>query len=176
MKKYITSKSRLKDFLKYEAKLYGIKKAHYPLIAISENKVLYRYNYILRKREYYTNCNKTIRKYISRLISIRMEREHSIFLAINVFDKGLKLVHIGPRLVNGGATVGKNFTMHANTYIVAGGVNDIAPRIGDNCIMGVGSIILGKAELGNNIAIGAGSVVNKQFPEGKKYDNCSVTG
>ena len=95
-----------------------------------------------------------------------------MFLAINTFDKGFKLVHIGPRLVNGKAEVGKNFTMHANTYIVAGGTNDDAPTIGNNCIMRIGSIILGKAILGDNIAVGAGAVVNKQFREG----NMTIAG
>lgn len=166
MKKIITNKNILKDFLKYESKRYNLKNEKFPFFAFNENKLLYKFNYLLRHLEYYTNCNKKIRKKIVGAIFWHYQKKYLIFLPINVFDVGLRLIHIGQRLVNVNVTVGKDFIMHINTFIVAGGTNDCAPIIGDNVIMGVNSTILGKANIGNNTAIGAGSVVNKDFSEG----------
>lgn len=44
-------------------------------------------------------------------------------------------------------------------------------RIGDNCIIGIRSIILPGVTIGNQCVIGAGSVVTKDVP-----DNCIVAG
>ena len=164
--KYIKCKGDLVNFLNYEFRKYGLSSRSYPLVAFSENKILYKFNYLLRHLEYYTNCNKPLRKVFIKLIFIRYTRKYLTFIPINVFDKGLKLVHIGQRLVNGGAIVGKDCTLHINTFMVAGGVNDFAPVIGDNCIFGVNSVVLGNAKIGDNVAVGAGAVVNKDFSEG----------
>ena len=43
--------------------------------------------------------------------------------------------------------------------------------IGDDCFIGMNSIILKGTTLGNNVIVGAGSVVHGQFP-----DNCIVAG
>ena len=170
--KYIIDKKTLKEFLKYESERYEIKSSRYPLVTIRENKLLYRFNFLLRKLEYYTNSNKIIRKRIARLRYIRLQRKYMMFLPINVFDKGLKLIHLGPRMVNGNALVGKNFIMHVNTNIVAGGVNDLAPKVGDNCIMAINSSLIGGTILGDNTVVGAGAVVTKDFSEG----NMTIAG
>lgn len=170
--KLIVDKRTLKEVLDYESKKYNLKKSTYPFIAIREEQILYRFNFLLRKLEYYTNTNKKIMKIIFKLFYLKLERKYSIFLPINVFDRGLKLIHIGPRLVNGNSNVGKNFIMHVNTGLVAGGVNDDVPKIGNDCILGVGSLVIGNAILGDNIAVGAGAVVNKSFSEG----NMTIAG
>ena len=168
----IDSKKKLNEFLKVESKNYNLKRSGFPIFGFSEDQVLYRFNYLLRKLEYYTNCNKKIRKLITKLIYIHYQRKYLMFIPINSFDIGLRFIHIGPRMVNGSAVVGKNFIMHMNTCIVAGGNNDISPIIGDNVIMGISSIVLGEARVGNNTAIGAGAVVNKDFSEG----NMTIAG
>ena len=170
--KYVDSKKKLKEFLKYECKRYGLKRASYPIFAFGEGAILFRFNFLLRKLEYYTNCKKRIRGLLFHLFYLRLERRYLVFIPINVFDKGFKMIHLGPRIVNGKTVVGKNFVMHANTYMVAGGVNDCAPVIGDDCIMGVGSIILGDAIVGDNSAIGAGAVVTRRFSDG----NMTIAG
>lgn len=43
--------------------------------------------------------------------------------------------------------------------------------IGDNCFIGMNSIILKGTKLGNNVIVGAGSVVHGTFP-----DNCIIAG
>lgn len=43
--------------------------------------------------------------------------------------------------------------------------------IGDNCFIGMNSIILMGSKIGNNVIVGAGSVVSGEFP-----DNCVIAG
>jgi acetyltransferase-like isoleucine patch superfamily enzyme len=84
-------------------------------------------------------------------------------------------------------TIGKNATIGANCKIID---NDFHPldaeqrnanriehikkapiKIGDNCFIGMNSIILKGTTLGNNVIVGAGSVVHGSFP-----DDCIVAG
>ena len=46
-----------------------------------------------------------------------------------------------------------------------------SPIIGDNCFIGPGAKLFGRISIGNNVAIGANSVVNKSFP-----DNVTIAG
>lgn len=84
--------------------------------------------------------------------------------------------------------IGKNATIGANCKIID---NDFHPinheyrikglnkehtahrpiLIGDNCFIGMNSIILKGTTLGNNVVVGAGSVVHGKFP-----DNCIIAG
>jgi acetyltransferase-like isoleucine patch superfamily enzyme len=72
-----------------------------------------------------------------------------------------KGIHIGKNtLITSGVTIlshhlkmeGKRDTYHVNTYI------------GDNCVIGISAIILPGVRIGNNVVIGAGSVVTKDVP------------
>lgn len=85
-------------------------------------------------------------------------------------------------------TIGKNATIGANCKIID---NDFHPldaeqrrlnlneehtarapiEIGDNCFIGMNSIILKGTRIGNNVVVGAGSVVHGTFP-----DNCIIAG
>lgn len=169
--KFIDSKEKLKEFLNYEANKYGLKKCKYPFFSIKEKEVLFKCNYLLRKTEYYTNKN-SIWKYLYKYALNKYKCKYAMSIPLNVFDKGLYFVHIGPRLVNGNSKIGKDCVMHINTCIVAGGSNDYAPQIGDNVVLGVGSVISGMAIIGDNVAVGANSFVNKDFSDG----NMTIAG
>lgn len=85
-------------------------------------------------------------------------------------------------------TIGKNVIIGANCKIVD---NDFHPleaehrrmnrneeftakapvRIGDDCFIGMNSIILKGTTIGNNVVVGAGSVVHGTFP-----DDCIIAG
>lgn len=159
----IKNKNDLKEFLEYESKKYGLNSTKIRFLLIREVDVLYKYNYLLRKTEYYKNSNKKISRFIYHSRLKRMSNKYSIHIPLNVFGKGLKLMHVGPILVNGKVKAGENISLHVNTSIVAGGVNNQVPILGDGIIVGVGAVILGGITLANDIAVGANSVVNKSF-------------
>ena len=132
-----------------------------------------RYQCILRKLEYHTNCKS--RTVIGKVYCIYLRwilQKHGIKLGftipINVFGPGLSLAHYGSIVVNGNAKVGKNCRIHSGVNI---GRNNEAPTIGDNVYIGPGAKIWGKITIGNNVAIGANAVVSKDVP-----DNVTVAG
>lgn len=167
----ITSRKELKNWIKYEKKKYGIKKIDY-IIKIKENFILFRLQKRLRKTEFYFNCHKRIRYVVSMYQLKKMENKYSIHISINTCGKGLKIMHLGPVLINGNAKIGTDCTFHINTSVVAGGTNDYAPIIGNHVIFGVGSVALGKITISDYVAIGANSVVNKDVLE----ENIAVAG
>lgn len=67
------------------------------------------------------------------------------------------------------AKIGKNCTIYQQVTI--GQENGKAPEIGDNCILGAGSKIIGGVKIGNNVKVGANAVVVKDVP-----DNCTAVG
>lgn len=142
------------------------------LIAGYENCILFRIQKKLRKAEYYKNTNKKIRHVFARISLKHIQNKYGIHIPINTCDKGLRIMHLGPILVNGNAKIGKNCTMHVNVSVVAGGTNDLTPIIGDNVILAVGSVVSGGVTLGDNTVVGANSVVTKSFPDG----NCTIAG
>jgi serine O-acetyltransferase len=55
--------------------------------------------------------------------------------------------------------------------ITIGGINGKTPIIGNNVTIGCHSAILGDIKIGDNVKIGAGTIVTKSIP-----DNCTVIG
>lgn len=169
---YIKTKQDLNVFLNYEKKNYGMKSTKEPLFCITERSYLWKHNVLLRKAEYYTNTKKKIRSLIYRARLSRYQNQHQIHIPLNVFDKGLRIMHLGPILVNHKVKAGKDIALHINTSLVAGGTNDLAPELSDNIVVGVGAVILGGVHLAKHIAVGANSLVNKSFEE----ENIAIAG
>ena len=65
--------------------------------------------------------------------------------------------------------IGKNCTIFQNVTIGQGSGG--APVIGDNCLIGANSVIIGKIKIGNNVKVGAGAIVVDSIP-----DNAIVVG
>ncbi len=170
----IKTKADLKDFIKYEKKKYPLSGSHgvYRFLVQDEIYIIWKFQLLLRKCEFYKNTNKKLR-YLFTLRKLNKYRNYyGIHIPLNVFDKGLKIAHLGSILVNGKAKVGKDCSIHINTAIVAKGNTDGVPIIGDNCVIGVGSVILGDIKISDGIAIGANSLVNKSFEE----DDITIAG
>ena len=66
--------------------------------------------------------------------------------------------------------IGKNFVVK-NCVTVGTKGTDEKPIIGDNVEINVNSVVFGKIVVGNNVIIGAGTVLNKSVP-----DNAVVIG
>ncbi len=75
----------------------------------------------------------------------------------NIQDNSvLHVLHdTGPLVIGNGVTIGHNVNLHGC-------------RIGDNCLIGIGAIVLTGANIGNNCVIAAGAVVREKevVPEG----------
>ena len=168
----ICSKKDLKDFLESDKKALN-RKTKFPKV----NDYIWKYEILLRKCEYYNNCKKDLFSklmltyYKYKKFKLWIKCNYSI--PINVFDKGLSIVHIGPIIINPRVKIGKNCRIHVGVNIGADAMHsDACPTIGDNVYIGPGAKIFGNIVIADNIAIGANAIVNKSFEE----KNISIAG
>lgn len=77
---------------------------------------------------------------------------------------GLYIGHGGPLVVNPTTVIGHNVNLSQFTTIGANGGRQAA-EIGDNVYIGPNVCIIDHVKIGNNVTIGAGSVVTKDIPE-----------
>lgn len=132
----------------------------------------------LRKCEYWFNCkNYGLGKMICKILRLRHRllcEKYGWTIPINVFGKGLAIVHSGTIVVSGKARIGEYCRIHVCTNIGNAPVKgkDGAPTLGDNVYIGPGAKLFGSIIIGSDTAIGANSVVNSSFEEG----NCTIAG
>lgn len=92
-------------------------------------------------------------------------------IPLNVFEEGLHIYHSGSIVVNDTSHIGKNCVIIGSVCI--GSKNGgSGPTIGDNCELGINSVIIGDIRIGDNVFVGAGAVVTKNFNE----NNVSLAG
>lgn len=167
----IKCKKDLIKFLTYEKKIYipsSLKQRIIMIICHENRYIIWKYVKYLRMTEYYYNMNKSIRRNIMYLLYRRKKNKLGIKLGLeiweNTFDIGLNIWHSGNIVVNGEAKIGKNCLLRGDNCI--GKIyNGKSPIIGDNVDIGVGAKIIGDIQIGNNVIIGAQSVVNKSFSD-----------
>lgn len=82
---------------------------------------------------------------------------------------GLYIGHGGPIVVNKTAVIGNNCNLSQFTTI--GSNRYCAATIGDNVYIGPNVCVIEDVKIGNNVTIGAGSVVTKDIP-----DNATAVG
>ncbi|WP_148136436.1 serine O-acetyltransferase [Candidatus Formimonas warabiya] len=90
-----------------------------------------------------------------------------------LLGEGLFIDHGMGIVIGETAEVGKNVTLYKG--VVLGGTGKEKgkrhPTIGDNVVISSNATVLGSIKIGNNVKIGAGSVVLREVP-----DNCTVVG
>lgn len=165
----INNKSDLKDYIKVEREKLSVSKNvikhFFKVLWGNEQDVIFEFQKRLRIVEYHKNMHHRIRYLFEMCRLNRMRNKYGLLIHPNVFGKGLKIMHLGCILTNPMAKVGENCSIHINTAIVAGGVNDKVPILGNDIVIGVGATVLGGVTIADGIAIGAGAVVNKSFME-----------
>jgi acetyltransferase-like isoleucine patch superfamily enzyme len=87
--------------------------------------------------------------------------------SLNVFSEPY-LVEIGDNVIVSGQVMfithdGSVYTFKEDCPNVVGHFGTI--KIGNNCFIGMRSMIMPNVEIGNNCIVGAGAVVNKSFPD-----------
>ncbi len=141
-----------------------------------ESWYLYKYIRNLRSIEYHANksgYHKLLYVY-HYLIHKRLSLRFHIIIYPFTIKGGLRLYHIGDF-----THIGRNCRIGQNCTILPGVVfgnkheEEVNGEIivGDNCYFGLGAKIFGPLRIGNNVTIGANSVVTKDIP-----DNAIVGG
>lgn len=106
-------------------------------------------------------CTIILRVFYCCDISLKAQIDESVWFCHDGFG-----IVINPRVFVGEGTV----IQHSVTIGEISYESDV-PIIGRDCFIGARAVILGNVHIGNNVKIGAGSVVLKDIP-----DNCTVVG
>lgn len=171
----ISSKTELNEWLNYERSKYGCfsgLRGIMKYVAGEETAIIWHFQKRMRYTEYYYNTHKKILYFLSLYRFNHLRNKHSLIFHLNTCGKGLKIMHLGPILLNKNVRIGNNCSIHINTAFVAQGVSNGVPTLGDGVVVGVGAVVMGGIIIANNVAIGANAVVNKSVME----ENIAVAG
>ena len=158
---YQLSSTKCKELINEDIAAYNrknTKKINMIDLVFEESKRTFRN--VLYYRFKSDNCNERLLK-ICRILIPQIE---TIEIGGEI-DGGLKIIH--NYCVISVEKAGKNFTVLQGVTI-GKNIDGGKPNIGDNVIVYPNSTIFGKIKIGNDVKIGAGSVVNKNIPD------CSV--
>lgn len=146
-------------------------------ISRSDECYIFLFVHALRHYEYYLNKDKSIWDYLPKLWYYWWYRylklKSSLFVFPNTISYGFYPVHQGFIRIAKFAHIGKNCTVLPMVLMGKKSPEIENPDIyiGDNCYISTGVTILGPIKIGNNVTIGAGSVVVNDIP-----DNTVVVG
>lgn len=170
----IASKKELRYIFQEDLKRYNNKK---PSLKdwLLHNEIWYIFYYIkhLRYIEYYKDKNRILFLW-HFIIYKHLGFKLHVTIYPHTIGPGFRLYHIGDF-----THIGPNVRIGKNCTILPGVVfghktekgDDKITIVGDNCYFGLGVKILGSVRIGNNVTIGANSVVTKDIP-----DNVIVAG
>lgn len=130
------------------------------------NDLIWRYEILLRKCEYYNNCKGrlSIPGLIYKYMRFRIGVKCGLYIPLNTCGKGLCIAYAGNIIISNYAKIGNYCRIHAGVNIGADAKRGkSAPQIGDFVYIAPGAKLFGDIKIGNNIAIGANAVVNKSF-------------
>ncbi len=170
-----------KDILKYNIyadfyRAYGENLSKKQIILMLLNLSYQGPKYILYMRisNYFY---KTKRRFLAKLIAVRlmkMSLKHGVEISYkSIIGEGLSIPHCNSIIIGEATVIGKNCTILQGVTV---GSNLFKARyklaiLGDNVLVGAGAKIIGPVKIGNNVTIGANSVVTKDIP-----DNVVVAG
>lgn len=169
----IQSKQYLNYYLEEDFKRFGKKPSLKDRIL--HNEVWYIYHYIrhLRYVEYYKDKNKILflwHFFCYKRLGFKLRftiYPGTVGMGFRIYHAG-DFVHVGPNV-----RIGNNCTMLPG--VVFGNktekVDNSSVIVGDNCYFGLGAKILGSVTIGDNVTVGAMSIVTHDIP-----DNAIVVG
>lgn len=125
-----------------------------------------------------TKCKIPFVKQVFFLIYFMLKRISEMLLGIEIacnaeIGKGLFIGHLSGIIIGHGSKIGNYSSFHQGVTIGGAGRGEKhgSPTIGDYVYFGAGAKVIGKIKIGNNVMIGANSVVVKDVP-----DNAVVGG
>lgn len=129
---------------------------------------IWRYERLMRKREYIENTKRGIWRLYALWLHIRfncVSMKLGFSLPINFAGPGLSIPHYGTIVINDTVKMGCNCKIHAGVNIGASGGEKTGPQIGDNVYIGPGAKLVGNITIASNTVIGANAVVTKSILE-----------
>ena len=167
----IKSKSDLKEYLLADKAALGKTRKRPKFM----HDVIWSYQRLMRKCEYYDNCRKD---FLGRIYAkflkmkfVSMNHKLGFSIPLNVFGKGLSIAHYGCLVVNANARIGEYCRIHEGVTIGATsgdyqkGGEGSAAQIGDRVFIATGAKIIGRVKIADGVVIGANSVVVKDIDE-----------
>lgn len=168
-------RKELKKIIKEDIEIYfdkGIIKRIYKNITKNEFYEIGKYIIISRKAGFYRkNISKGI---VYKLLCLYYNRKKNIlgqklniYLMPNEFGRRIRIYH-GNIIINGNCTIGDDCTFYGNNCLGNKGKdsnNLNVPYLGNNISVGVGTKIIGKVKIEDNVIISAMSLVNKSIDE-----------
>lgn len=132
---------------------------------------IWKFQLMLRKLEYDKN-----KKGMSRYLTLPFRLYHQFWfhhlslrlgfsIPVNVFDKGLSIVHRGTIVVAKSAKVGCNCRIHEGVTIGATNGDKRAATIGNNVFLASGAKIIGDIFIADDVAVGANAAVTCSITE-----------
>lgn len=119
-----------------------------------------RYLNHLRKTEFYQNQNKLL--YFYHLCRYRsLGRNLGFSIGLNTLGYGVVIPHFGTIVVGSPSQIGNYCVLHTSTCITGN-----EKLIGNGLYLSTGAKITSPIVLGDNISVGANSVVNKNIQKG----------
>lgn len=133
-----------------------------------------QYMLALRKYEYALNCSKgffgRINTCIAKIRWHRLGARYNVNILPNVVGYGFRCSHLVGGLIINCKSVGNNCSANAGVIVGNKGGDELA-IIGNNVSLSIGSKVIGKINIGNNVTVAPNSVVVKDVP-----DNAIVSG
>lgn len=162
----------LREVLSYEKRKYFKNTSVYfkNWIFNSDDYAIWKYQKALRTSEYFKKLSKKYKLFVILFVICRRKkniigRKLGFDIHEGCFDVGLRIYHVAPVVVNSAAHIGRDCIIVGNVCIGNVKGQQVAPHIGDNCMFGWGSTVIGPIEIADNCSIGAGAVVTKSVTE-----------
>lgn len=163
----ITSKPQLKEYIKADQKYfisYPGKRRIRLMLCNDHLYMIKKYMALLRKEEYYFNksgLGNMILEFFYARRKNNLGNKLGFYIRPNSLGKGTIIFHHGTIIIHGDARLGEGCKLHGNNCIGNDGIDNFAPRIGNNVDIGFGAVILGGITIADDVKIGAGAVVVK---------------
>lgn len=165
------------DLIRY-FKVSNCKSLKSKIKAIMNNEPIF-YLLLFRLGNYYkNNCKIPVIREVMYFFIYFFHKITSIIMGIQIplgtkISQGLYLPHYGTIVIHRDTIIGEHCNVGQGVTIgIAGrGEKQGVPKIGNFVYIAPGAKIIGKIDIGNNVMIGANSVVTKSIP-----DNAVVAG
>ncbi len=171
----IKSRSDLEMYLKMDFARFAKRPNLKDFLLANEVWYIFHYQRHLRLVEYYSNTKRSKLLYLYHFFRYkRLGFKLRFTIYPNTTGPGLRIFHTGDFIhVKKKCRIGVNCTLLPGVVIGNKTVDDDDSEVlvGDNAYFGLGSKVFGSVTIGDNVVIGANSVITKDIPS-----NCIVGG